>query len=289
MPERTIARARSTEIPPASSLTAWQPVSLTRRWAFWIGQLVARLVAAHRHVADHQRRLQAAAHGLAEHDHLLHRDRLGAGIAEHDHRRRVADQDDVDAGLLGDLGRGVVVGGDHRDRFALGLHLGQARQAHRRAIGRRRRGVRAELIRRPRSARSREQHLGVAVDGDDRVVLVDVDDDRRVGLEVALVVGAEGGDDDLVAGAGQVGGGAVDLHRARAGLAVDHVGDEAGAVVDVPDVDLLVGDQVRAGHQLGVDRDAADVVDVAVGHRRPVDLGLEHLPLHLASVSALSG
>src|SRR5680860_687422 len=39
--------------------------------------------------------------------------------------------------------------------------------------------------------------------------------------------------------------GAVDLHRARARLAVDHVGDEAGAVVDVPDVDLLVGDQVR--------------------------------------------
>ena len=112
------------------------------------------------------------------------------------------------------------------------------------------------------------------------VVVVDVDDDRRVGLEVALVVGAEGGDDDLVAGPGQVGGGAVDLHRARARLAVDHVGDEAGAVVDVPDVDLLVGDQVGARHQLGVDRDAADVVDVAVGHRRPVDLGLEHLPLH---------
>ena len=66
----------------------------------------------------------------------------------------------------------------------------------------------------------------------------------------------------------------------RAGLAVDHVGDEAGAVVDVPDVDLLVGDQVGLGHQLGVDRDAADVVDVAVGDRRAVDLGLQHLPLH---------
>ena len=58
------------------------------------GELVARLVAAHRHVADHERRLQAAPHGLAEHDHLLHRDRLGARVSEHDHRRRVADQDD---------------------------------------------------------------------------------------------------------------------------------------------------------------------------------------------------
>ena len=95
-------------------------------------ELVARLVAAHRHVADHQRRLQAAAHGLAEHHHLVHRDRLGAGIAEHDHRRRVADQDEVDAGLLGDPRRGVVVGGDHHDRFAGRLHLGQARQGHRR-------------------------------------------------------------------------------------------------------------------------------------------------------------
>ena len=103
---------------------------------------------------------------------------------------------------------------------------------------------------------------------------------RGVALEIGLVVGAEGGDDDLVAGRGQVGGGAVDLHRPRAGLAVDHVGDEARAVVDVPDVDLLVGDQVGAGHQLGVDRDAADVVDVAVGDRRPVDLRLQHLPLH---------
>ncbi len=285
MPERTIARARSTEIPPASSLTVWQPVSLTRRWAFWIGQLVARLVAAHRHVADHQRRLQAAPHGLAEHDHLLHRDRLGAGVAEHDHRRRVADEDDVDAGLLGDLGRGVVVGGDHRDRFAGRLHLGQARQGDRRRPS----GGGAVCERAPELIESSTS--GWLSTATIALLVVDVDDDRRVGLEVALVVGAEGGDDDLVAGPGQVGGGAVDLHRAGAGLAVDHVGDEAGAVVDVPDVDLLVGDQVGAGHQLGVDRDAADVVDVAVGHRRPVDLGLEHLPLHqiVASVSALSG
>ena len=105
------------------------------------GQLVARLVAAHRHVADHQRRLQAAAHGFAEDDHLLHRDRLGAGVAEHDHRRRVADQDDVDAGRLGHRRRGVVVGGDHHDRFAVRLHLGQARQVDRRAVGGRRSGV----------------------------------------------------------------------------------------------------------------------------------------------------
>ena len=36
IPARTIARARSTEAPPRSSLTASQPASLTKRWAFSI-------------------------------------------------------------------------------------------------------------------------------------------------------------------------------------------------------------------------------------------------------------
>ena len=41
-----------------------------------------------------------------QHHHLVHPDRDGRVVAEHDHRRGVADQDDVDAGLLGDLGEG---------------------------------------------------------------------------------------------------------------------------------------------------------------------------------------
>ena len=36
MPAPTIAAARSTEVPPRSSLTASQPASLTNRWAVWI-------------------------------------------------------------------------------------------------------------------------------------------------------------------------------------------------------------------------------------------------------------
>src|SRR5215203_3336371 len=78
--------------------------------------LVARLVAAHRHVADHQRRLQAAADGFAEHHHLVHRDHLGPGIAEDNVGGGIADEDDVDAGGLGHGGRGVVIGRDHHDR-----------------------------------------------------------------------------------------------------------------------------------------------------------------------------
>ncbi len=45
------------------------------------------------------------------------------GVAEHDHRRRVADQHEVDAGALGDTPGRVVVGGDHHERAAVALGL----------------------------------------------------------------------------------------------------------------------------------------------------------------------
>ena len=66
----------------------------------------------------------------------------------------------------------------------------------------------------------------------------------------------------------------------RARLALDRVGDEARPVGAVPDVDELVREDVGLLEQVGVDGDAADVVDVAAGHGRAVDLRLEHLPLH---------
>ena len=66
--------------------------------------LVRGLVAAERHVADQQRGLQSATHRAGEHHHLVHRDRGGVRVAEHDHRRRVADQHEIDAGLVDDGG-----------------------------------------------------------------------------------------------------------------------------------------------------------------------------------------
>ena len=72
---------------------------------------------------------------------------------------------------------------------------------------------------------------------------------------------------------------------ARAALAGDRVGLEAGAVVDVDDVDLLVLEDVGGLEQVGVDRDRADVVQVAVGDRGAVDLRLEHHALHVAIAS----
>ena len=66
----------------------------------------------------------------------------------------------------------------------------------------------------------------------------------------------------------------------RAALAGDRVGLEAGAVVDVDDVDLLVLADVGGLEQIAVDRDRADVVQVAVGDGRAVDLGLQHRAVH---------
>jgi hypothetical protein len=96
--------------------------------------LVGALVGAEGHVADQQRGLQPTADGLGEHEHLVHADGRRALMAQHDHRGAVAYQHDVDAGLLGDLGRRVVVCGDHHDRLAVALHLLDPRQRHRDAV-----------------------------------------------------------------------------------------------------------------------------------------------------------
>ena len=129
-----MARARSTEGPPRSSLTASQPRLLDEALGVLDRLLVGALIGAEGHVADQQRTLEAPAHGARHHQHLVHADRGGRVVAEDDHRGRVSDQDDVDARLVDDLRRGIVVGGDHHDRLAVALHLGEPRQGHRGSI-----------------------------------------------------------------------------------------------------------------------------------------------------------
>ena len=69
---------------------------------------------------------RAAAPG--EDEHVLHRRRDGRVVAEHGHGRRVADEDDVDAGRVREPPARVVVGGDHDDLLAAALHLGELGQ-----------------------------------------------------------------------------------------------------------------------------------------------------------------
>jgi hypothetical protein len=64
-----------------------------------------------------------------EEQHLVHGDRDGrALVAEDDHRRGVAHEDEVHAGVLGEACARRVVGGDHHDLLAAALHLEQLGQ-----------------------------------------------------------------------------------------------------------------------------------------------------------------
>src|SRR5215211_5823259 len=98
------------------------------------GLLVRHLVGSERKVPHEQRRAEPAAGGGGQHEHLLERHGHGAGVAEHGHGRRVANEDDVYTGRLGHLGARVVVGGDHHDRLAERLLLGQLGERHRPAL-----------------------------------------------------------------------------------------------------------------------------------------------------------
>ena len=73
---------------------------------------------------------QTAPHRGRQDEHLVERHRHRARVAEDGHGRGVSDQHQVHAGLLGDLGARVVVGGDHRDRLAQGLLFGELGQGH---------------------------------------------------------------------------------------------------------------------------------------------------------------
>ena len=112
------------------------------------------------------------------------------------------------------------------------------------------------------------------------VVAVDVDQGRLVLGRLGFVADAVGADDDQVARLRAVRGGAVDRDHAAALFAADRVGDEALAVVDVVDVDLLVLADAGDVEQAAVDGARAFVVQLGVGDGGAVDLGLEDVQLH---------
>jgi hypothetical protein len=86
-------------------LTASAPPSFTSRIAFVDRLLVGDLVRAERHVGDHERPLRAAGHRLRHEHDLVDVAGHGRLAAVHDHRRRVADEDQVDARRVGEPAR----------------------------------------------------------------------------------------------------------------------------------------------------------------------------------------
>ena len=73
------------------------------------------MVAAVGHVDDEQGALDGAADGAGVVQHVVHGDAEGVWVAEDGHAEGVADEEDVDAGLVDQAGGGVVVGGEGGD------------------------------------------------------------------------------------------------------------------------------------------------------------------------------
>ena len=129
MPASTIARTRETDRPGALELDRVGARLLDEADRVLDRLLVGDLERAERHVADDDRMPGRARDRARQEQHLVHRHRHGrALVAEHDHRGRVADEDHVDACVLGEPRAGRVVGGDHHDLLAAPLHLGELGQ-----------------------------------------------------------------------------------------------------------------------------------------------------------------
>jgi len=82
------------------------------------GLLRGCVVGAEGHVRDEQSALHGAADGMGVVQHLVHGDGQGAVIAEDGHAERVADEEQVNAGLVDEGARGIVIRGERGDGLA---------------------------------------------------------------------------------------------------------------------------------------------------------------------------
>ena len=85
----------------------------------------------------------------------------------------------------------------------------------------------------------------------------------------------------LVAGGHEVRGGTVEADHAAARLAGDDVGLQARAALDVCHLDLLILEDACGVHEVLVDGDRPNVVDLGLRDRGSVDLALEHVENHV--------
>jgi len=80
----------------------------------------------------------------------------------------------------------------------------------------------------------------------------------------------EGHDDDLVARTDKVGGGAVGTNNATAARSREDISFMAGAVGQVGDQYVLIGQNASGVHKVLVDADAAVIIEVGVGYCGPM-------------------
>ena len=89
------------------------------------GLFQAELEREERHVRNDQRPLGAAAHRARVMNHHVERDRQGCLVTQHHHPERIADKNHIDARSIQEPRHREVVGGQHRDFFALFFHRSQ--------------------------------------------------------------------------------------------------------------------------------------------------------------------
>ena len=127
MPAVTMASMVRAERTPPSTLTACAYASREEAAGVLDRFCLRDAIAEEGHVAHDEGPLGAARHRPRVVQHLVDADAHGRVVAEHDHAQRVADQDERDAGLVHDAGRGVVVGRDGGEALALLVHASDVR------------------------------------------------------------------------------------------------------------------------------------------------------------------
>ncbi len=110
-----------------SILTAAAPPSLRKREALRMVSSGAQMEREIRHVPDDHGPLHGPRHGPGVVDHLVHGHGHGVLVAQDDHAQGIADQDEIDAGLVQDLRRRVIVGRQADDLRPDGLPGHKAR------------------------------------------------------------------------------------------------------------------------------------------------------------------
>ena len=117
---------------------------------------------------------------------------------------------------------------------------------------------------------------------DDLVVVIDEEHGGLVRLCLLRRHLGIGHDDDLIALIHASRRSAVQTDDARASLTSNGIGLKAVAVVDVGNLHFLVLQDTRLAQQLGVDGDAAHIVEVGLLHHSTVDLCFQQRYIHLA-------
>ena len=119
------ARNRFRDVPSAFDLDRVSSALLNQSARIADRFFGRNLVGQKRHVGDDERAVGAPADGLGVVNHLFQSDGERVAVAQQHHPQGIADQKNVDSGLLQHASHQRVVGGQHGDLLAALLHFHQ--------------------------------------------------------------------------------------------------------------------------------------------------------------------